>query len=121
MTAGLRGLELRLPFSKFFGLIGLLMLPAVAEAALPAAQLLGTVVDENGVAAAGVEVVVRAPNGQTQATYTDVAGHFAFRALSVGSFSVSLNKPGFFRLAHPAVQPYEGVKRLSVSLSQQFR
>ena len=95
MTAGLRGLELRLPLSKFFGLIGLLMLPAAAQAALPAAQLLGTVVDENGVAAAGVEVVVRAPNGQTQATYTDVAGHFAFRALSVGSYSVSLNKPGF--------------------------
>ena len=120
MTAGLRGLELRLPLSKFFGLIGLLMLPAAAQAALPAAQLLGTVVDENGVAAAGVEVVVRAPNGQRQATYTDVAGHFAFRALSVGSYSVSLNKPGFFRLAHQAVQLHEGVNELSFTLSHEF-
>src|SRR5712691_6079375 len=96
------------------------MLPAAARAALPAAQLLGSVVDENGVAVAGVEVVVRAPNGQTQATYTDVAGRFALRALSVGDYRVSLNKPGFFRLVDQAVQLHEGVNELSLTLSHEF-
>lgn len=111
---------MRLPFSKFLGLIGLLMLPAAAEAAPPAAQLLGSVVDENGLAVAGVEVVLRAPNGQPQATYTDVAGRFAFRALSVGDFRVSLNKPGFFRLVDQALQLHEGVNEFSFTLSHEF-
>ncbi len=99
--------------------IGLLAM-AVAAGAAPPAQLRGSVVDENGLPVARVEIIVRAPDGPTLTTYTDEAGRFELPSLSAGESRVSLSKAGFFRLTGQAVQLREGFNEISFTLSHEF-
>ncbi len=100
-------------------LIGLLAM-AVPAGAVPPAQLRGSVVDENGLPVARVEVVVRAPDGQKLTTYTDEAGRFGLPSLSAGESRVTLSIAGFFCLADQAVQLREGLNEVSFILSHEF-
>jgi len=100
-------------------LMGLLALVAAAGAA-PPAQLRGSVVDENRLPVSRVEVVVRAPGGQTLTAHTDEAGRFELPSLNAGESQVSLSKAGFFRLVGQPVQLREGLNEISFTLNHEF-
>jgi len=91
----------------------------MAAAAPPAAQLRGSVVDENGVPVARAEVTVRAPDGSARTTYTDDAGRFEFSSLTPGENRISLSKAGFFRLEDHALPLKEGANEASFTLSHE--
>jgi len=97
-------------------LITLLAVAAAARGAPSAARLRGSVVDENGLPVAGVEIVVRGPGGQTRTTYTDEAGRFELDSLGAGENRVSLSKAGFFRISDHPVELGEGVNEVSFTL-----
>jgi hypothetical protein len=97
-----------------------LLVALAVAAAPPAVEVHGRVVDENGVMVAGVEVSLRAVDGETHATYTDEAGRFTLVVGAAGEARISLSKPGYFRLADHALQLGEGVNEVSLTLSHEF-
>ena len=90
-----------------------------AVAAPPTAVLRGSVVDEDDVPVAAVEVVVRAAEGQAQTIFSDVLGHFELVGLAPGKISVSLSKPGYFRLSDQPFELKEGTSDVVFTLSHE--
>lgn len=75
----------------------LLALPAAAQTYLGAIG--GTVVDPQGAVIAGVKVVLTSTdNGAVRETNTTSAGVYAFQDLQIGTYSLTLNMPGFDEL-----------------------
>ncbi len=97
----------------------ILLALTTATRAAPPAQVRGSVVDENGVPVAGVEVSVRAAPGETRIAYTDPAGRFEFPFLTPGVAHLTLGKAGFFRLADHPVELKEGANELSFTLAHE--
>ncbi len=108
----------RFPVSSLLWLMVFLFVTTAATASLPV-QLRGTVADENGLAVAGAEVVVRADGGATQTTYTDSAGHFVLQLPAAGSYRVSFNKRGYFRVMDYEVALHEGSNEISFTLNHE--
>lgn len=102
-------------------LLLLLLLPnAFAQVASPGAQLNGAIVDENGVAVRGVEVILRSPDGKLQTVYSDETGHIRLASLPPGDYRVTLSKAGFFRLADQALPLVAGENQISFTLSHEY-
>ena len=92
---------------------------ALAHVAPAGAQLRGAIVDENGVAVRGVEVVLRAPDGKLQTAYSDETGRINFVSLPPGEYHVTLRKPGFFQLSDQKVSLVAGENQVSFTLSHE--
>ncbi len=103
--------------SSFAGwrLAFLCLLPALSSqaGAFPQARLNGVVVDENGVPVASVQVIADSASGQKLTVYTDSGGRFTLEGVSTGTYHLTLNKPGFFRLSGQPVELKEGLNEVS--------
>jgi hypothetical protein len=100
--------RLSVTFLLFF-----LSLPAVAD---PQAQLRGSIADENGVPIASVQISARSPSGPLFTAYSDGAGRFELDGLQTGQYRLTLNRPGYFRLADQLVDLKEGLNELTLTL-----
>ncbi len=96
-----------------------LVLPASRAASPPRGQLRGMVVDENGVPVVSALVLVTTPSSRTLTAYTDSAGRFTLEDLEPGQYKVSLNKPGYFRVALQPVEIREGLNEISFSFQHE--
>lgn len=81
----------------------LLVMPSTLEAqAATTGAVAGVVVDPSGVPVPGVVITCRlSDTGFSRSVATDEAGQFAFTALPVGSYTLTLDKQGFARLSLP--------------------
>jgi hypothetical protein len=93
--------------------ISLLFLLSSSAAALPQARLMGAVVDENGVPVPSVQVSASSTEGHQYTTYTDGGGRFVLDGLDPGQYRLTLNKPGYFRVAGQLVELKEGPNEVS--------
>ncbi|MBI4464697.1 MAG: carboxypeptidase regulatory-like domain-containing protein, partial [Acidobacteria bacterium] len=106
--------------SHVFLLIVLGAMTTAGKAQPPAVELAGKVTDENALPVAGVQVVLRSPDGNSQIVYSDEAGLFAVQFPSPGDFLVDLTKAGFFRMSNQPIHLQEGKNLLSLTLSHEF-
>lgn len=78
----------------------------------------GKVLDENGVAVAGVEVLVEGPEGFTPArALSDKAGQFKISLERAGEYRVHAAREGFFQLKNAAVTFQEGDNETVLTLN----
>jgi hypothetical protein len=100
--------------------LAILALVLVAAKATAAVKLSGSIVDENGVPVAGVQITVKSPSGGVQYAYSGDTGHFEVVVPTPGDYLVSLGKPDYFHLADQAVPLQEGTNEVSFTLSHEF-
>jgi hypothetical protein len=96
----------------------LFFLSSLASAA-PQVQVKGSVIDENGVPVASVQVTALSTSGEMRAIYTDGAGRFELAGLQPGQYRLTLSKPGYFRLANQLVEIKEGLNEISLKLAHE--
>jgi hypothetical protein len=72
----------------------------------------GIVSDENRVAVAGAEVLLKDAAGVSHATFTDALGHFEFSSIPTGQAQITLSKPGFFRLENKPIELKTGANEI---------
>lgn len=101
------------------GLAWVGLLVQVCVAGTDFAQVRGTVVDENGVPVAGVEIVLREADSSPHTTHSSEAGRFAFSRLHPGEALLALSKPGFFAIRDYRVTLREGANEISLSLNHE--
>ena len=97
----------------------LLVLSAPTATPQSPAQLRGKVADENGVPVMSAFVSIVTPSSRTLTAYTDNAGQFVIDGLEPGQYKVSLNKPGFFRLADRPIEVKEGMNEASFTIQHE--
>ena len=76
--------------------MGVLVVPALAQSGAGAGALGGLVMDPSGAAVKGAEVIIRNEGtGYTRTVTTDASGHFAAGAMPIGTYAVEAAAPGF--------------------------
>lgn len=83
------------------------------------AQLRGTILDENGVPVAAVQIVLREPNSSPRTIYTNEAGRFALARLIPGDVRLTASKAGFFELHDYNLTLREGLNEISLLLNHE--
>src|SRR5262245_60491943 len=73
-----------------------------AQQNISGASLSGTVVDPNGAVIVGAVISIRnLATNQTLTTTSDEEGRFYFKYLSVGSYEIRIDSPGFAVMTRP--------------------
>ena len=85
-------------------MLTLLALEGARVAADTPLVLKGRVVDENGLPVSGCQVQLEVPGGQSISTASDDAGYFSFRNLPSGTYTIRIERPGFFVLANQKIE-----------------
>jgi Carboxypeptidase regulatory-like domain len=77
----------------------------------------GRVLDENGLPVANVQVKLEGSNKTAFSTTTDDAGYFSVPGLASGSYSVQMEKVGFFVLSGQTIELAPGTTEFSFALN----
>lgn len=97
-------------------------LSGVAQPRPGHAQVLITVVDENGIAVAGAQVTVTEPGAAPLHLWTDYAGHCTFTLpRNAQPYRVAVQKPGFYQATETAVSPDLAALRVVLAHEQIVR
>jgi hypothetical protein len=103
------------------GICALLLCGSTALAQAQAAKgiLRGRVEDENGVAVAAARVELKSSDGRAQLASTDSAGRFELPISAPGTYHITLEHAGFFRLNARAVELSAGENELWLVLNHE--
>jgi hypothetical protein len=104
-----------------FGLILALCLASASGAQTANSAATVTVVDENGLAVAGAQVVLQQPGRSNQYTVTDYAGHVRLNFATSQSYTLRVQKSGFYEAAATAQAPFEHDVRVVLNHEQIVR
>ncbi|HEX8712810.1 MAG TPA: carboxypeptidase regulatory-like domain-containing protein, partial [Terracidiphilus sp.] len=92
---------------------------AFGQSLAPHQSVLITVVDENGVAVPGAQVIVASSGIAPTRLWTDYAGHCTFRLPANSQpYQVSVEKPGFYQSSESAVDPGLAALRITIAHEQ---
>lgn len=105
--------------SLLLALLALSPYLAAAQAPSSTAELHGQVIDENGQPVPRVELVFTSEAGNATTVYTDAAGHFELPKVSGLQVSMSISKPGYFRISDRKVDLSPGSNEITVTLNHE--
>jgi hypothetical protein len=99
----------------------MILLPqrAGAQSQAGEASLHGQVVDENEEPVARVEIAFHSVNGGSGTIYSDNSGRFELSIPGPLQIHLTLNKPGFFRIADRSIDLSPGVNEISITLNHE--
>jgi hypothetical protein len=91
----------------------------LAQAPASTADLHGQVIDENGEPVARVEIVFATGTGSPTTVYTDAAGRFEVLGLTALEISISISKPGYFRITDRRTNLSHGSNEISITVNHE--